>query len=276
MLLFILFAATCLHCQSLIYRRPATVPRRWYTQPPPLDPFWEAGVLFKCTGCGKCCTSKGEVWFSTEEFSDLLTKEGISAESCLEKYAQSILSGWVKMKDKVSYKSKQAVDIISTRRSKCIFLDDFTETKCSIYDSRPVQCRTYPYWPSLLQSEESWSAEAVQPDPADDVTSDCQHHQQQHQQQQVQQITRRSKSTLSKRYWTAEDGGCEGINHSEAPVVAAPSVHLNQQLYIAYHKTFPKEIYQEQSSDVEKEQLLQKLHVIQVTRKHTKIKKKFF
>ncbi len=31
---------------------------------------------------------------------------------------------------------------------------------CSVYSARPAQCRSYPFWPSLLHSPESWQQEA--------------------------------------------------------------------------------------------------------------------
>jgi Fe-S-cluster containining protein len=40
----------------------------------------------------------------------------------------------------------------------CIFLD--AEGKCVIYAVRPVQCRTYPFWPELVNSEADWRREA--------------------------------------------------------------------------------------------------------------------
>ncbi len=40
---------------------------------------------------------------------------------------------------------------------ECVFLEG---GKCSVYPARPIQCRTYPFWEELLESEESWKAEA--------------------------------------------------------------------------------------------------------------------
>ena len=34
----------------------------------------------------------------------------------------------------------------------CIFWD----SGCKVYDSRPLQCRAYPFWPSVLVNRESW------------------------------------------------------------------------------------------------------------------------
>ena len=40
----------------------------------------------------------------------------------------------------------------------CIFLD--AGGQCGIYAVRPVQCRTYPFWPELVGSEAVWQREA--------------------------------------------------------------------------------------------------------------------
>jgi Fe-S-cluster containining protein len=65
----------------------------------------------------------------------------------------------------------------------CVFLNPLGQ--CSIYDVRPVQCSTYPFWPSLLASREEWEDESVIPDDLE--------------------------LKENERYWTAELGGCEGI-----------------------------------------------------------------
>jgi len=41
---------------------------------------------------------------------------------------------------------------------RCIFLD--TRGKCRVYPVRPVQCRTYPFWPELVGSAAAWNREA--------------------------------------------------------------------------------------------------------------------
>ena len=48
----------------------------------------------------------------------------------------------------------------------CIFLKD---KKCGVYQARPSQCRTFPWWPENLKSEESWQSaaqecEGIRPD----------------------------------------------------------------------------------------------------------------
>jgi Fe-S-cluster containining protein len=39
----------------------------------------------------------------------------------------------------------------------CVFLDPSTR-KCSVYQARPIQCRTWPFWDSNLKSERTWQA----------------------------------------------------------------------------------------------------------------------
>ena len=37
----------------------------------------------------------------------------------------------------------------------CVLLDPDTG-RCGVYAVRPLQCRTYPFWPSVVVSPESW------------------------------------------------------------------------------------------------------------------------
>ena len=39
----------------------------------------------------------------------------------------------------------------------CVFLKG---KQCTIYDNRPKQCRTFPWWPENLESCESWKEAA--------------------------------------------------------------------------------------------------------------------
>ena len=40
----------------------------------------------------------------------------------------------------------------------CVFLErgDDGRAGCSIYDARPTQCRTWPFWPENLRSRSAW------------------------------------------------------------------------------------------------------------------------
>ena len=41
---------------------------------------------------------------------------------------------------------------------RCVFLSP--DNRCRIYAVRPLQCRTYPYWPETLSSRAAWRREA--------------------------------------------------------------------------------------------------------------------
>jgi len=52
-----------------------------------------------------------------------------------------------------------SVKMISLQEKKnfdCIFL---TEKGCSVYEGRPEQCRTYPFWSSIVEDKAAWDAE---------------------------------------------------------------------------------------------------------------------
>jgi Fe-S-cluster containining protein len=160
---------------------------------------WENGLKFGCTGCGKCCQNDGEVWFDSDEFAELADHLNLSHNDVLDQYSEKVMSGWVKIKNKVVQDNLGSAD-------RCIFLDDDGK-KCTVYEARPTQCRTYPYWPRLMNNESAWLEEAV------DI----------------------EKGKL----WTPENGGCEGINHKDAPIVPVKTIHRNHELYKMYNDVFP-------------------------------------
>ena len=110
------------------------------------SPWYEKGLHFKCTECGKCCSgAPGYVWVSDEEIEKIAEFLNISIEQVHMKYL-------VQVGDKFSIKD------LREQNHSCIFLRD---AKCSIYSVRPKQCKTYPFWPSILKSKENWEGEAA-------------------------------------------------------------------------------------------------------------------
>lgn len=91
---------------------------------------------------------------------------------------------------------------------QCIFLAEDGK-RCTIYEVRPVQCRTYPYWTHLISSKERWVGEAVVP------------------------------VDVPGKHWSPEEGGCEGINHVDAPTINPNTIFRNYELYEQYNDKFP-------------------------------------
>jgi Fe-S-cluster containining protein len=106
------------------------------------SPWYEAGLRFRCTQCGDCCTgAPGYVWVNREEIEQLAAAIGC---------------------EDVSDFCDHYVREIGVRRSlkerangDCVLFDSKTR-KCQVYQARPRQCRTWPFWDSNLKSPETW------------------------------------------------------------------------------------------------------------------------
>ena len=106
--------------------------------------WFQEGLPFRCIECGKCCTgSPGYVWLAKKDLDNISKYLKISKEEFLKKYVRTVGSDLSLLEKANSY--------------DCIFLKD---KKCTIYPVRPAQCRTYPFWPELLESKENFEEEA--------------------------------------------------------------------------------------------------------------------
>lgn len=187
------------------------------------------------------------MWLDANEFRSLVSSLGLPPEDVLDIYAEDVIAGWVKLKSKVSAATNpinQMETLPSTTiGEQCIFLDGEGKM-CTIYAARPVQCRTYPYWPSIIDSEAAWSNEGVS-SPADSIS--------------VRKDASSAEPAALKRLWTVEDGGCEGVDLFESPLVSPITIHRNRQLYESYHWSFP---HSKVGDD--KQKLLSQVDVMQV------------
>lgn len=50
--------------------------------------------------------------------------------------------------------------LIERPNGDCIFYQE--DKGCGVYDARPTQCRTYPFWREVMRTPESWALEAHQ------------------------------------------------------------------------------------------------------------------
>ena len=109
---------------------PLAIQNKWYHE----------GLRFKCTECGQCCTgSPGYIWVTLEEIEAIAAHLNISLEEFSIRYLRKVGEKWSLQEYPKTW--------------DCVFLKD---KKCSIYSVRPIQCRTFPWWPSQLQSPEAW------------------------------------------------------------------------------------------------------------------------
>jgi Fe-S-cluster containining protein len=110
------------------------------------EPWYKDGLRFKCTGCGKCCTgAPGFVFLTEEDIQQLLQHLKISKEEFVKRYTKSF-NGRLSLRDDLPNYS-------------CIFLKD--GKFCQVYNARPLQCKTYPYWLGNISSESQWMEESA-------------------------------------------------------------------------------------------------------------------
>jgi hypothetical protein len=112
--------------------------------------WYAAGLRFECTQCGNCCTGPpGHVWFTPEEGRAIARRLGMTESAFLAAHARRVGARWS----------------LNERRTEaglhdCDFLDRTSRpgvALCSIYEVRPMQCRTWPFWPENLSSRGAWS-----------------------------------------------------------------------------------------------------------------------
>lgn len=104
-------------------------------------PWFEQGLKFTCTGCGDCCTgAPGFVWVNREEIEDLARKVKLTPAEFEERYVR-----------KVGIRKS----LVEYDNGDCVFFDA-NSRKCAVYEARPRQCKTWPFWQSNVASEESW------------------------------------------------------------------------------------------------------------------------
>jgi Fe-S-cluster containining protein len=107
------------------------------------QPWYADGLRFTCTGCGDCCTgAPGYVWVNQQEIDALAARLKISPAEFERRFVRNVGLRRT-LKERKNY--------------DCVFLDAETR-KCTVYEDRPRQCRTWPFWDSNLASPAAWQA----------------------------------------------------------------------------------------------------------------------
>jgi hypothetical protein len=107
----------------------------------PPEPWYKDGLRFKCTQCGDCCTgSPGYVWVNSAEIEALAARLEMDRDEFEKKYVKTI--GIRK-------------SLVEFPNGDCVFFDA-VKRGCTVYEDRPRQCRTWPFWNSNLRTPETW------------------------------------------------------------------------------------------------------------------------
>ncbi|MDR0556457.1 MAG: YkgJ family cysteine cluster protein [Treponema sp.] len=112
----------------------------------PRELFYQNGLRFSCIRCSACCRyESGFVFLSEEDLAPLIKALNLPRHEFEGLYCTWIPSGTV---DRLSLKEKPNLD--------CIFWNN----GCLVYENRPLQCRTFPFWDSILAGAGAWERAA--------------------------------------------------------------------------------------------------------------------
>ena len=103
----------------------------------------EKGIRFECQGSGNCCVSRGTygfVYLSQKDIKTLSIGFKTTEQNFVKNYCQKT-DGFIHLKE------------LKKNNGNCIFLK---ENKCTVYKSRPIQCRTWPFWPENMNTK-TWN-----------------------------------------------------------------------------------------------------------------------
>jgi len=104
-------------------------PGSWYAE----------GLRFECLACGRCCGGEpGYIWMSPEEVRAAAQYLGMDVLDFCSTYLAEYDQGF---------------SLREAAGGDCCMLRD---GRCLIYPARPLQCRTWPWWPSNLRTRSAW------------------------------------------------------------------------------------------------------------------------
>ena len=110
-------------------------------EPISFKPWYAEGLKFECTQCGNCCTgAPGAVWISEDELQDIADHLNKSIGEVRLMHTR-IVRGRLSLREYAN--------------GDCVFFDGESRG-CTIYEARPIQCRTWPFWRSNIASSKDW------------------------------------------------------------------------------------------------------------------------
>jgi Fe-S-cluster containining protein len=118
------------------------------------EKFYADGLFFSCHGCSSCCRgAPGFVFLSVSDVKRLLARLSIDFPAFFRKYCITVDTG---MGIAISLAEKTGKEADS---QDCVFWD---ESGCAVYEGRPIQCSTYPFWASIMNDRASWLGEGAE------------------------------------------------------------------------------------------------------------------
>ena len=110
----------------------------------PRSPWWSDGIRFECQETGRCCVARGSygyVYLTLADRQRLARHFGLSTRAFTRRHCLRTDGHWH----------------LRDFTDQCAYLDG---VRCRVYEARPEQCRTWPFWPENM-SPRAWSKEVA-------------------------------------------------------------------------------------------------------------------
>ena len=105
--------------------------------------FYADGLKFSCKRCSSCCRyDSGFVFLSQKDINKLSSALKTDINGIISAYCR-----WVTDKN-----GEEVLSLKEKSNNDCILWD----CGCTVYQARPIQCVSFPFWKSIIASEQCW------------------------------------------------------------------------------------------------------------------------
>ena len=112
------------------------------------------GLRFSCRRCGNCCSGRGSVVrVGDAEVEALARARGLGTDEFRARHTRESVGETVLLDREHAG--------LADRPGDCEWLERRRDgtTSCRVADAKPDQCRSYPFWPRIVDDRESWEHE---------------------------------------------------------------------------------------------------------------------
>ncbi|MCL2277022.1 MAG: YkgJ family cysteine cluster protein [Treponema sp.] len=109
--------------------------------------FYSSGLKFSCKRCSSCCRHEsGYVYLSENDLINLQKAVKTDRKTFIDSYCRWVY-GW---------DGEKVLSLKEKNNKDCVLW----ENGCTVYNYRPLQCVTFPFWENIVASKESWEIAA--------------------------------------------------------------------------------------------------------------------